>query len=811
MKKTLLSFFCLLLVASCASRKKTDESSFLKGFFTYYNTLFNSKAALETELQNRKKSHVDNFYAPYISLLPYETADLDPSEENLGDASTMFSNGKIGTPTGNNSAQNVTILDISEAKAKKAIEKYSILKNGVEKNKMIFLAYLILAKVHLYQNTPLQTLDDLNYLFVHMKKDKRLPLARVYQAFAYSKLGDYYKSNELFLALKNDKIKKNYRKLASLFYSEMLLKSGKERAAEEELSNAYVLNKNKEVRSRISFLRGQILRNLGENEEARESFVSAYKNANDFTFEVKALVEIAKTFDSKTDDYAPAVDYITKISKKGTYESRRNEFYYALGLMAKNAGKEDEAELLFAKSAKEKISDPQIRGLDYYEIGKRYFNQDDYISAGAYYDSALAVMTYLPTKTMLQEQTTNIKKLAANYYLIKKNDSILKLTKMTVPEKISYFTTYINQLKNKEAAQAANLRRQAHQESFDTGDYNANSTFVNNSGFQNFGTNSSKTFYFANQNALSKGQSDFKQVWGDRALVDNWRTSVRNNTVQDLKNQALGTVSDKNPRRFETDFYIEKIPTNADEILLLKKARDTASLGLGRMLNQYFGKTEAATKTLFDLVEQQPEDELKLQALYLIFSMNYEKNAVAADRAKAMILKNFPYTSYAEYVKNPRDNHFLAKSSEVEKIYIQAFEAYEKSDFSAAQKIIQAAIEQYPKDGLIPKFYLLKAFITGKTAGKEIMILQLQQIALNYKNTPEAEKATSILNYLKSDLEPQNTILPNSGSEKKQNKPADLTPVTIKPVENQEPVGIGNTSSKAGPPPLIRVKKSSEK
>ncbi len=48
----------------------------MKGFFTYYNTLFNSKDALETELENRDKSHQDNFYAPYIDLLTYENQTL---------------------------------------------------------------------------------------------------------------------------------------------------------------------------------------------------------------------------------------------------------------------------------------------------------------------------------------------------------------------------------------------------------------------------------------------------------------------------------------------------------------------------------------------------------------------------------------------------------------------------------------------------------------------------------------------------------------------------------------------------------------
>lgn len=74
---------------------------------------------------------------------------------------------------------------------------------------------------------------------------------------------------------------------------------------------------------------------------------------------------------------------------------------------------------------KEKQSDPQIRGLTYSEIAKKYFAKDDYLTAGVYYDSALAVMTYLPEKERLTDLTANIKKLSKNYYVVKKTTVFL--------------------------------------------------------------------------------------------------------------------------------------------------------------------------------------------------------------------------------------------------------------------------------------------------------------------------------------------------------------------------------------------------
>ncbi len=98
------------------------------------------------------------------------------------------------------------------------------------------------------------------------------------------------------------------------------------------------MNSDRKLKSRIAYLRGQVAENLGQNDKARESYTAAYKYANDFEFEVKSQIAIAKTFNGKG-DYNGAKNYLEGISKKGTYASRKNEFYYALGLMANKAGK----------------------------------------------------------------------------------------------------------------------------------------------------------------------------------------------------------------------------------------------------------------------------------------------------------------------------------------------------------------------------------------------------------------------------------------------------------------------------------------
>ena len=215
---------------------------------------------------------------------------------------------------------------------------------------------------------------------------------------------------------------------------------------------------------------------------------------------------------------------------------------------------------------------------------------------------------------------------------------------MSNDEKITYFAKHIETLKAKEAKEELE-RKKAEKEKnnkFETVDFALLGNTTDNNSFLDFG--GGKSFYFANQSTIAKGENNFKQIWGDRALTDNWRTSAKMNTIEDLKNEALGVTSAPDPRRYEPEFYIEKIPTKTEEILALKKDRDTASLGLGRMYENYFSNTPLATKTLYNLVDSKTDEETELQALYQIFSMNYEKNPATAERAKQLILEKYPYT-----------------------------------------------------------------------------------------------------------------------------------------------------------------------
>ena len=380
MRKYLLIILAIFSVAACNPRtkKKKTKSGPINRFMTFHNTLFNSREAFLAEMESRDKSHIDNFYDPYISV--YTTEDNISDIQN-GMSSNAGNDTDMDAPRGLRSNQNfsgnfsssqsnkkgATALQITEAKALKTISKYSVLVSGVEKNKKIFDAYMLLAKARMYQGKYLESLDALSYIFNTMSKDKRLPLAKIYQAANYSKMKEYYRADEVFRNLEEDpkiKLSREQLRILKVYQADNFLKWGKKELAAEVLEDAFTYNKNRKTKSRIAFLRGQILAGLGKKSEARESFAAAYKYANSYEFEVKSQIEIAKTFDGKADSYEEAMAYLDKIAKKGTYASRKNELYYASGLVAASATKDSIADSFFRKALKEKQHEQQCKQND---------------------------------------------------------------------------------------------------------------------------------------------------------------------------------------------------------------------------------------------------------------------------------------------------------------------------------------------------------------------------------------------------------------------------------------------------------------
>ena len=768
MKKKLIAFACLGLLVSCSVKRDSAKNRAFHNTTAWFNTLFNAEEEMDKKIDELEISYQDN----YSEILPVdprpEIVQPELTDDYINQQASNFRPGGSGS----NNQPAVTGFDLVEKKALKAIENHSMLINGRERNKSMTRAYLILGKARYNNGKSFESLEALNYLQSKLPYHKKFtPEARMYTALAHFQNGNDFEGERILENLnKDDGYKKKMKEKFSKYYAENMIRKGEYEDALDVLEKTIRNTKNKKRRARYHFIEGQLYSKLGMQNEAGEAFTRVYQMKPGFEMEVKSQLAIAANFDPEKNSYNSYKDHLLDVSKKGNYVSRKNEFLYAIGDIAAKAGKIEEARKYLKESFVGPVSDPYVRGLAYERYADLEFGNGNYVHASAYYDSALSVAPYDKDIARITERNSSLKTLMEKYYLVKKNDSILKLAYMSPEEKDKLFGDYIAKLKIEDAKRQKQMEEEA----------TIFQTQTKGTGFgSSFDEGGGSSFYFYNTSLKANGQNEFKRVWGNARLADNWRSSTGAMlSLEEQEAQMLGQVDAQNPRRYELDFYLEQIPTKPNELNRLKIERDTTELSLGIGYYDLFKNARTATETLEHLVSTPPKEQsTEAQAYYQIYRINNkEENLSKAEEYKNLILSKYPNSIYAEYILNPEVDFITPTTKEALAFYEETYDLYKAAEYERVKSRTVEAIEKYPTEAIIAKFSLLNALAIGKTEGRENLISALELITVAYQNTDEAKKAQEILDLLTGKKKETDNEKGDVSEEEMKKKEAEMIP-----------------------------------
>lgn len=419
MKKNLIVFVCAGLVVSCSTKRDTMTNRAFHNSTAWFNTLFNAEKEMDKKLNELTFEYQDN----YSEILPVDPlpalVEADLTDDFINEQALKLTPSSGGASTKETPA---TGFDLVEKKALKSIEKHSMLINGIERNKTMTHAYLVLGKARYYKGKSFEALEALNYLQTKLPKHKKYtPEAKLYTALSNIQVGNTYDGQSILTTLyKDDGYKKKFKEEISKHYAELLIKEKKYEEAIEVLDHAIAHTKNKKRRARYHFIEGQLYSLLGMQNEAGEAYTRVYKLKPGFEMEVKSQLGIAANFDPEINSYSSYKGHLLGVAKNGNYLSRKNEFFYAIGDMAIKADKIDEARNYLKQSFEGPASDPYVRGKAYERYADLEFNEANYVHASAYYDSAVAVIPYEKDIKRINERNESLKFLMAKYYLVKK-------------------------------------------------------------------------------------------------------------------------------------------------------------------------------------------------------------------------------------------------------------------------------------------------------------------------------------------------------------------------------------------------------
>ena len=736
----IIGFLCVLLfIVSCSTKKDAFLNRKYNALTTQYNILYNGGIAFEEGLSEINLNYEDDFF----ELLPIEPLSFDNIKFRIPILSTGAKEPGIGfdvkTTTKTEPEVPLSSFDIAEQKAVKAIQKHSMNFAGKERNKKIDDAYLLLGKSRYYTERFIPAIDAYNYIIANYPDASLINETKIWRAKAHIRIENEELAIEtLQILLRKPDLPDFIREDASTALAMAYSKADTIELVRKYLWQATETSKNKTQTARNLFVLGQLYGLDGIKDTASIVFKKLinFKQAP-YKFRIRAEIELAKNSVSDSSSSA-IIERYKKLIKNRDNRPYLDEIYYQIAVLQEKKDSVNLAVLNYNNSLRAKQGGAKQKTFSYEKLANIYFKNLDYVTAGAYYDSILQVAKNKNTLRIkrLERRAKNLSSLVKYEKNLQKNDSILTLAGLSKDQLENYFQEYIDKIKKEDEELA---QKKLNQISF-------GSSF--GGGLQS--SDFKGKWYFYNTQSLGFGKGEFKRVWGNRPLEDNWRISDKSvlSTESNIENNLLTNL--KNPR-YEISTYLETVPTSAKDLDSLKFERNTALFELGLIYKEQFKNTPKAINNLERLLVSDPENELILPTNYHLYQLYSVSGNTKASQYKDFILNSYPDSPFSKIILNPEIE--LSKEKVVDEdaeVYEIAYRLYKDDFFEDAICFIDMTIPTLAEgSNLLSKFELLKAYAIGKYQNKDSYIAALEKVVVNFPQTEQGKKALEVMKRLK--------------------------------------------------------------
>lgn len=730
--KASLLILAVSLLTACSRKKNTFLNRNMRALATEYNVLFNGESAFEDAKKQLASQFTDNFW----EILPIERIDVKEEEEASANLKGKKNTGKFNR---------------AEEKATKAIQKHSMYIQGREYNSQIDEAYLLLGKARYYDGRFIPAMDAFNFILERYPSSNSVNKARVWRAKTNIRLNNEESAIEnIGKMLKRDELEPDEKVDANAMMAQAYINLDSLPQALEHIKIASELVKDNELKGRYSFIKGQLYNRLEEKDSANMAFdeIIALKRKTSRNYLIAAHMEKIRNFDYENGNHELLTEKLTHLAEDRENRPFLDRIYYETGVYYQNIDSTEKAVSYYNKSIKAFKQDRILQSRNYRTLAEINFDHAEYRKAGAYYDSTL---TFLKEKSrdwrLVKKKRENLDDVIRYEDIATTNDSILKLVKMDDSERLAFFTTYTNKLKEK-AIQDSIAQVKAEQMVQDNEFYRKKGSSEKEEG---------GSFYFYNQTTVAHGKQTFRTIWGDRRLEDNWRLSTKTTIGgfddQDIVENQTEAVPIAENELFKPETYIARIPSEPAVIDSITTDRNFAYYQLGLIYKEKFKEPELASERLEKLLTFKPEERLIVASEYHLVKIYQELGRdQRMNYFRDDILTNFADTRYAEILRNP-DTLLEADESSPEFKYNELYKQFENHQYADVISKVEEYIVIFEGTELVPKFELLKATAIGRQNGFDEYKKALNFVSLNYPNSKEGIQAQEIYDKVLPGLE----------------------------------------------------------
>ena len=721
----ILAIFILFM--GCSTKKNAFVNRAYHGITTRYNIYFNGNESFKEAIILLDKKNKDNYTTILpVYIYPEKTVALSYSPQ----------------------------WDRTIEKCSKAIVKHSMLIKGEELCKPIDDTYLLLGKAYFYRQDYNDALRIFSYIINTHKTGNVWADAYSWKALTNLQLNQIEDAEESLEQIrqtianhKNRKFKQHWN---AVIADKFIRQKEYELAVNHltELEKSFFLDK--EFKTRILFIIGQLYQKLDQNEEAAKRFKKVIKRNPTYEMEFNATlnmllcqkdlkndakIKLKKMLkDSRNDEFKDQIFYIL-----AKYDFKRNDTLSGVRNL--------EASVFWS------INNKYQKTVSALELAEHFFTHSQFIESQSYYDTILAIIPpTFPNYEQIRERAYILKELVKNLMVIHTQDSLQRMAKMSEKELDSYLTKIIADYQQREADRAADEADKAQ--------------MMENTKKSNSNNRSSWVFYNTTQAKL--GEQEFRQRWGRRTLEDNWFISDKNsfmfadenNNENMEQNPDETTVKKENTSKTEgsrssdptnKQYYIQDIPKTDKELEESNQKIAFALYSAGFIYYDDLNDKEKAIQQWEDLLIRFPQHKLKAPTSFQLFkAYKFLNNSEKSDYYKNLILNEFPESDFAKIIQNPNYYQEIElKKKEAQNFYTALYNLYCEQKYPDVITEAEKGLTLYLDPNIRKNMSYLRAISLGKLNGNDVMKTELQTVIKTYPATDIDTLASGILEALK--------------------------------------------------------------
>jgi hypothetical protein len=257
------------------------------------------------------------------------------------------------------------------------------------------------------------------------------------------------------------------------------------------------------------------------------------------------------------------------------------------------------------------------------------------------------------------------------------------------------------------------------------------------------------TWVFENPALLATGFNEFKSVWGDRILEDNWRRQDKSSISFSLaqENETNDVSKESLPEKQTKTYYLKDVPFKTYQQEIAHQKIINSCYQLGVIYRDNFNDLLKSTFYFNKINSSYPQNSKEAITWYQLYR-NYDKMNKISEKIemKNKLINNYPNSEYAKLLINP---NMLAeqekRSVQDDEVYEEIFFTFKKEQYLKVISDVDSYKENVKRSELKAKFDLIKAFAKGNLYGRDTLEYYLRKTRQDNSGTGASEDVVVIL------------------------------------------------------------------